>query len=88
VHQAAHLEAAENAAHIAGIQIQLLAQFSRGARLAVSDLIKHPNFRQGKLGIQETFAEKPDVAGVDTIEAADRLNVVVEVGWSGFIWGR
>jgi len=74
LNQAAFLETAQQAAQVAGVEIEFAREFGGGKPIAVGQLPQQPRFGERELRRQQAFVQRADVARVETIEAADRFD--------------
>ena len=72
--QAALLEAAQQAAQVAGIEAEVARQLGRGGVLAVRELPQQARFGQRERGRQQAFLQHADAPRVEAVEAADRVD--------------
>jgi hypothetical protein len=67
--QPARLEAAQDAAQVAGIEAEILGEFGRGRPVAMDDLVEHPRFGERERALQPAFLQHADALGVEAVEA-------------------
>ena len=72
--QPALTEGPEDAAQVAGVEPQLLAQVRRRGLLDVRELVERARCGQGKRTGEEMLLQDADLARVETIEPAHRLH--------------
>jgi len=75
--QAALFEFAQDAAEIARVEAQFLAEFGGGGALAMSDLIQNASLRERKRALEKALAQHTDLPGVETVEATDGVDVLI-----------
>ena len=68
---ALRLEAAEDAADIAGVEAQLRLQLRRQRRLAIGDLVEQPRLGERQVAVHIMRIERAGEAGVEAVEGAD-----------------
>ena len=76
LHQAALLEAAQQAAQIAGIEIECTRELGRGRGLAMRKLPQQPRFGQREARMQQSFVQHADAARVEAVEGTHPLDAV------------
>ncbi|MNL36506.1 hypothetical protein D3C87_1585900 [compost metagenome] len=67
------LEAGNHSADVAGVQAQFLAKIRRSQPLTVRQFVQDADFRQRKLAVEQMLMQHADLAGIETVEAADSL---------------
>src|SRR5260370_6148388 len=83
--QAAALEAAQNAAEIAGVEAQLAHQAGGGAGLALGQLVDHARLGEREGAVEIAAGQQADLAGVKAVEPADGSSALGEAGgWHGY----
>ena len=70
--QAALFEIAQDAAQIAGVEIERAADVVCGRGLVVGELVEHPHLAERIGAVEIGFAQDADLARVEAIEAAYR----------------
>ncbi len=80
------LQTPEQPAEITGVEPQFFAELAGGGLLAVGHLVEHPALGERERATAPTFVEDADAAGVESVEAADRLDLGIGIGWRhGFL---
>jgi hypothetical protein len=77
--QAALFELAQDAAEIAWVESQFLAEFGGSGLRTVGDLVQNARLRQRKRAVEKTFTQYTDLPGVETVEAADGVDFLIDV---------
>ena len=67
--QAARLEAAQDAAEIAGVEPEILGDLRRGRLVAMHDLVEHARLAERELALVDALMQQPDALRVETVEA-------------------
>jgi hypothetical protein len=70
--QLAFLQAAQQAAQVAGVEVEVAGEFGGGGPVAVRELPEEARFGEAEPGLGEAFLEHADTARVEAVEAADR----------------
>ena len=70
--QSVVVEILHDPAEIAGIETQLGADLLGREILTVGEFVQHPGFAQRERALQELLVQHTELAGVETIEGADR----------------
>ena len=70
------LEPAQDAAQIAGVEAEVAAELGRrSTRRGWRQLVEHAHLGQREIGVEIVVAEDADLAGVEAVEGADRVDV-------------
>ncbi len=69
------LEAPQNPAKIAGIEVKILTQLCCTYPFAVRNLVENADFGQRQGTVEQAFPKQADLPGVEAIEAADGIDV-------------
>ena len=77
--QAAFEEAAQDAAQITQVQVELAGQLAGGGVLAVGQLVQHAHLGQREGTVQVVAPQDADAPGIQTIEAAHGIHGTLEV---------
>src|ERR1700689_4394401 len=75
--QAALFEIAQNAAEIAGIELERPADLGRRRGTAAGDLVEHARLAERIGAVKKSFAQHADLPRVEAVEAADRGDALV-----------
>jgi hypothetical protein len=78
--QATLLEAAQQPAQVAGVEIELARQLGGGRPVVVRQFPQQARFGQRELRVQKAFVQHADAACVIAVELADQLDAG---GWRG-----
>ena len=66
------MEAAQDAAEIAGIEAEIAADVGRGRAVALPDLIEHARLGQRERAVEPAVLQHAEVLGVEAVEAPHR----------------
>src|SRR5690606_28844925 len=72
------LEAAQDAAEIAGIEAELAADIGRSGFLPLRELVQHACLGKGERTLQMLFFQHADLARVEAVEGAERADAAGE----------
>ena len=72
------LEALQNSAEVAGIQLQFAAELGGGEVAALGEFIEHARLGQGEAAVQQALLQRADDARVGAAEPADRGDALRE----------
>src|SRR5580704_10711825 len=75
--QAALLKIAQDAAQIAGIEVERAADIACGERATAGDLVEHARLAERVGAVEKGFAQHADLPRVEAVEAADRGDALV-----------
>ncbi len=73
--QVAIVEAAQDTAEVALVEVQLAGEFRGGGGCAAAQLVNHPPFGQRQRTAEQPFMQQADPARVEPAEASDRVGV-------------
>ena len=79
--QAVALEALQDAAEIAGIELQFAAELGGGEAGALGQFVEHARLGEREAALQQAFLQGADGARVEAVEPADGGDAMRE-GWS------
>ena len=67
-------EAAQDAAEIAGVEPELLAELGRRDRVALRELVEHARLGQREPAVEQSFLQHADPPRVEAVETADPVD--------------
>jgi hypothetical protein len=70
------LEAAQNAAQVARIEVEIARNVGCGRAIAVPDLVKHARLSQRERAVEPGGLQHAELLCVEAVEAAHRSNVL------------
>ncbi len=82
------VEAAQDAAQIAGIKTELAADVARGRTRALPDFVEHPRLGERERAVEPGFLQQADVLGVEAVEAAHRGDAIWHAAFPLILAGR
>src|SRR5439155_13658893 len=78
VDEAALAQAAQDAAQVAGVQPQLLAELGGAGPLAVGQLVEDARLRERERALQQAFLQHADPPGIEPVEAPRGLHAPLQ----------
>src|SRR6185312_7404569 len=69
-------EVAEDAAQVAGVEVELAGELRGACGMAVGELVQHANRGEGEVAAEVRFIENVDAARIESIESADGVDGV------------
>src|SRR5579862_5153524 len=81
-------ETAQHAAEVAGVKAEVLAEFAGGGLIALCKFVEDAHFRQRVRTLVNAILQNADLAGVETVEAADGVDVVAGTRTGGSSHGK
>src|SRR6185437_4413884 len=71
-------EVAENAAQVAGVEVEIAGEVRGAGGIAVGELVQDANLGEGEVAFEMGFVEDVDAPGIEAVEPADGID-----GWIG-----
>src|SRR5207245_1772044 len=83
VEHAGAREAGQDATEVAGVQVERAGELGGGGGLAVRQLVQHAHLGERERTAQVAVLQDANAAGVQTVEAADGVDVLLELARAG-----
>src|SRR6185312_13256504 len=85
-HELAPAEVAEDAAQVAGVEVEFAAEIGGAHGVAVGELVQHADRGQREVALEMRLIENVDAARIESIEPADGVDGVGRGSGCGHGW--